>query len=58
MKLADVKREVEAHLEYHDTLMYAGKNTALIDCHRQPLDVAMTLLHQIETDLQLKPGSM
>ncbi len=52
MTLANVRRDVEAHLEYHDELLDVGMNTTLIDCQAQPLDVAMELLRRIDAAMK------
>jgi hypothetical protein len=52
MKLTDVRRDVEAHLEYRNTLVKAGRNTALIDCLPQLEDVAMKLVNLIDAGMQ------
>jgi len=51
-ELGEVKREVEAHLEYRNTLVDAGRNTALIDCQPQLEDVAMKLMNLIDAGMQ------
>lgn len=52
MTLADVRRDVEAHLEYYDELVDVGMNVTLIDCQAQPVDVAIELLRRIDTAMR------
>jgi adenylate kinase len=56
MTLADVRRDVKAHLEYHDELVNVGMNAALMDCQAQPLDVVTELLRRI--DSAMRPCSL
>ena len=56
MTLADVRGDVEAHLEYHDELVNVGMNATLMNCQAQPLDIAMELLRRI--DAAMRPCSL
>jgi hypothetical protein len=55
MALASVRKEVDAHLEYFKELASHGTEAILIDCQRQPIEVAKELARHIDRLLSRGP---